>query len=64
MTPEMQEFFGRLWSIVRRIGILYISYPDGRVKRLALYAKKRRTRKKNMRRIARELQRRLKANEH
>lgn len=45
----------RLWSAVYRAATLYASYPGGKVKHLALYAKKRRTRKKNMRRIRKEL---------
>ena len=39
------------WQVVA----LYMRYPNGRVKHLALHAKKHRTRIKNMRRIGREL---------
>lgn len=62
LTPEGSKFFADLTRIVntmldmiRRLTDLWQSYPNKRVKHLALYGKKLRTRKKNMRRIAREL---------
>ena len=69
LSPQIKESFVKLGratmkasaalealnSICRRVAALYMSYPNGRVKHLALYAKKLRTRKKNMRRIGREL---------
>lgn len=47
-------------QVPHRIVVLFNSYPNKRVIHLALHAKKRRTRKKNMRRIGRELKRELK----
>lgn len=62
LTPSGQEFLTNLtksvqtaWDLIVRIVALWQSYPNRRVKHLAIYAKKPRTRKKNMRRIGREL---------
>lgn len=47
--------FSVMCSLVKCAYDLYIRYPNKRVKHLARHAKKQRTRKKNMRRIGREL---------
>lgn len=63
LSPEAYKNYMAAVSaaqIITRVIELWKSYPNGRVKHLALYAKKRRTRKKNMRRLARELLRRYK----
>lgn len=49
------ETFATMCSLIERAVGIFQEYPDGRVKHLALYHKKERVRKKNMRRIAREL---------
>lgn len=51
----MAKTFNLLWTAVKRVYDLYEHYPNKRVKHLALHAKKQRIRKKNMRRIGREL---------
>lgn len=48
------EIFNTLWPIAKRVAELYSLYPNKRVKHLALHGNPR-TRKKNMRRIARDL---------
>lgn len=62
LTPGGQRLLANLvqvirsvWDGVARVMALWQSYPNKRVKHLALYAKRPRTRKKNMRRIGREL---------
>jgi hypothetical protein len=51
----LNEVLGVLWPIAKRAAELYAQHPSKRVKHLALHAKKQRTRKKNMRRLARDL---------
>lgn len=55
LADTLTKTLGALWQLVKRTYEMYARYPNKRVKHLALYAKKKRTRKKNMRRIAREL---------
>lgn len=48
------------WDLKHRISRLFHSYPNSRVMHLALYHKKKRIRKKNTRRIYKDLKRALK----
>ena len=60
VAANLTETFNLLWTTVKRAFDLYSRYPNKRVRPLALHAKKQRTRKKNMRRIARDLKREVK----
>ena len=55
VQEKQRPMLQALTEVISRVVTLFQSYPNKRVKHLALYAKKPRTRKKNMRRIAREL---------
>lgn len=59
VIPVVRTFVEEAWKILGQAAALVNSYPNKRVKHLALCAKKERTRKKNMRRIARDMQRRM-----
>lgn len=61
MTPEklILTIYDAVWLVAKKAAELWQSYPNTRVKHLALNGRPR-TRKKNMRRIGRELKRRLK----
>ena len=59
-AAKMTETFEIVWSLCKRVVELYERYPNKRVKHLALHAKKLRTRKKNMRRIGRDLKKEAK----
>lgn len=59
VIPVVRTLAEEAFKIIKEAARMFSAYPNKRVKHLALYAKKERTRKKNMRRIARDLQRRM-----
>ena len=66
LSPETSEYIKTIIAtaqLAARVIKLFQSYPNGRVKHLALHHKKVRVRKKNMRRICRDLKRRSRKND-
>lgn len=62
-ADTMAKTLNLLWTTVKHGYEIYEHYPNKRVKHLALYAKKQRIRKKNMRRIGREALKKIQGGE-